>query len=336
MEVLAIIPARSGSKSVRDKNIRLLNGKPMLAYSIRHGQESNYINRIIVSTDSEKYAAVARQYGAETPFLRPAEYAQDASLDLDVFLHTLRYLRETEGYVPDLIVHLRPTYPIRDKKDIDQMIRLLIQNPEADSVRCVAPAKETPYKMWRMNEQGKLLPVLQEIKEACNMPRQQLPSIYYQNACIDVIRAKTITKLHSMTGEYILGYQMRHNYDIDTEEEFIRAERYLKMMSGGKKFVFDIDGVIADYCGNLNYADAGPNRKMIAAINKLYDAGNDIILFTARGSKTGINWQDVTRQQMEEWGVKYHELIFGKPDADYYVDDKMTDMEEILELAAGS
>ncbi|HOO28495.1 MAG TPA: hypothetical protein PLU43_08520, partial [Lachnospiraceae bacterium] len=91
-KILAIIPARSGSKSVTDKNIRLMDGKPMLAYSIGHAVRSKYINRVIVSTDSEKYAKIAKEYGAEIPFLRPAEYATDTALDFDVFFHALTFL----------------------------------------------------------------------------------------------------------------------------------------------------------------------------------------------------------------------------------------------------
>ena len=186
--------------------------------------------------------------------------------------------------------------------------------------------------MWRMDKGGRITPILEDIKEAYNMPRQQLPSIYYQNACIDVIRTKTILESHSMSGSYILGYKMEHNYDIDTEEEFTRADRYLNLISGNKKFVFDIDGVIAEYRENLDYAAAKPNQKMVSAINHLYDGGNYIVLFTARGTKTGIDWEDVTKKQMEDWGVKYHELKFGKPDADFYIDDKMADLEEITGL----
>ena len=213
MEVLAIIPARSGSKSVADKNIRPIGGKPMLAYSILHAKESGAVSRVIVSTDSPQYAEIAREYGAEVPFLRPAEYATDTALDIDVFLQ------------------LRPTYPIRDPKDIGRMVELLAQRPEADSIRCIAPAKELAYKMWRMGGRGRITPILTDIAEAYNMPRQQLPPIYYQNACIDVIRTRTILESHSMSGEYILGYQMGHNYDIDTEEEFARADRQLRLMA---------------------------------------------------------------------------------------------------------
>ena len=228
MEVLAIIPARSGSKSVRDKNIRDMAGKPMIAWSIEHAIKCESINRVIVSTDSQKYADIALEYGAEIPFLRPAELATDTALDYDVFKHALEYLAAEENYHPDIVVQLRPTYPIRDTSDIEAMIKMLVENPKADSVRCIAEANEVAYKMWREGEDGRIVPLLTDIPEAYNMPRQQLPKIYYQNACIDVMRASTVLEKHSMSGDVILGYKMNHNFDIDTEEEFKRAEEYLK------------------------------------------------------------------------------------------------------------
>lgn len=327
MNILAIIPARSGSKSVVDKNIRKINGKPMLSYSIEHAQKSKYINRIIVSTDSEKYAAIAKEYGAEIPFIRPAEYATDTALDIDVFYHALTYLKEKEGYVPEIVVQLRPTYPIRDVKDIDNMIEMLMSDESADSVRTIAPAKEIAYKMWRKNEDGTIVPILTDIDEAYNMPRQQLPKIYYQNACIDVARSRIILEQRSMSGKKILGYQMEHNYDIDTEEEFVKADQALRIRQGGQRFVFDIDGVIAVKRDDLSYDKAEPNEKMIRIINQLYDWGNEIILFTARGYVTGINWYPVTKASMDKWGVKYHELLMGKPNADFYVDDHFLPIE---------
>jgi len=330
-QILAVIPARSGSKSVPHKNIRLIDGKPMIAYSIEHALASGYINRVIVSTDSEEYAKIARQYGAEVPFIRPLEYAQDSSLDIDVFLHALRFLKETQDYVPDIIVQLRPTYPIRDAQDIDNMIEMMLKNDSIDSVRTVAPAKEIPHKMWYLSEQGLLEPILKDIPEAYNMPRQQLPQVMYQNANIDVIRTKVITEEHSMSGKKIAGYQMNKNFDIDTQEEFNRAAEYLKIKRGGKRFVFDVDGVIAQFREKLDYAEAEPNEKMIRIINQLYDCGNEIILFTARGYVTGIDWRETTQSQMKSWGVKYHELHTGKPNADYYIDDKMLSLEFLYE-----
>lgn len=321
-QIIAIIPARSGSKSVIDKNIRLLNEKPMLAYSIEQAKKSKYINRIIVSTDSEHYAKIAREYGAEVPFLRPAEYATDTSLDLEVFQHALEFLKKEEGYDADIVVQLRPTHPIRNPKDIDNMIEILLENPEADSVRSMALAKEIPHKMWYLDEHHQAKPILTEIKEAYNMPRQSLPKVYYQNASIDCVRSDVILEKNSMTGDMVLGYEMQENFDIDTEEEFLRAAAYLRLKEGKSRFVFDIDGVIAKFRQGLDYELAEPNIEMINIVNWLYDRGNEIILFTARGYVTGIDWYPVTEKQMRLWNVKYHELRMGKPNADYYVDDK--------------
>lgn len=227
-ETLAVIPARSGSKSVKDKNIRTMAGKPMIAYSIEHALNAPSIDRVIVSTDSEKYAAISREYGAEVPFIRPAEYATDTALDLDVFRHALSFLKENEGYEPDIVVQLRPTYPIRDIQDIENMIKYLREHPEVDSARCVAYANEIPYKMWYMDEKGLLEPLMKDIPECYNMPRQQLPKVYYQNACIDVFRANVVLEKNSMTGDNIAGYLMKENFDIDTEEDFLRAQEWLK------------------------------------------------------------------------------------------------------------
>lgn len=236
MNILAIIPARSGSKSVPHKNIRDICGKPMIAYSIEHGLKSKYINRVIVSTDSEQYADIARSYGAEVPFIRPAEYATDTALDIDVFRHALSYLRDNEGYEADIVVQLRPTYPIRRIEDIDRMIELCMEDDSIDSVRSMSLAKEIPYKMWVEDDNGTsagdlesfmVKPLIDSIQECYNMPRQQLPTVYYQNACIDVLRPRVIFEMNSMSGNVIMGYKMTENFDIDTEEEFIRAREYL-------------------------------------------------------------------------------------------------------------
>jgi CMP-N-acetylneuraminic acid synthetase len=332
MNILAIIPARSGSKSVPHKNIRNLAGKPMLAYSIEHALQSKCINRIILSTDSLDYAQIGEEYGAEVPFLRPEYLSTDTSLDIDVFSHCLNYLKDKDKYIPEIVVQLRPTYPIRDIKDIDNMIEMLIKNKGADSVRSLAPAKEIAYKMWRMDDQGYLTPILKDIPEAYNMPRQELPVIYYQNACIDVVRGNTILSEHSMSGTKIMGYEMQKNYDIDTEAEFKNAELYLSMTKGGKKFVFDIDGVIAKLQHNNEYSKAEPNQEVIDIINKLYNYGNKIVLLTARGYVTGIDWEKSTIEQLNKWGLQYHELHFGKPNADFYVDDKMLDLNALIQI----
>ena len=343
LKILALIPARSGSKTIPDKNIRLISGKPLLAYSIEHALYSKLINRTIVSTNSPVYAEIARKFGAEVPFLRPPEISQDTSTDLEAFQHALKWLHENENYVPDICVHLRPTYPIRNIEDIDAAIRILIENPDIDSVRSVTPASNTPYKMWFMGNDNLLSPVVKtEIKNAYNLPRQLLPQSYIQNACIDVVRTRVITELHSMTGSNIFGYVMEKNFDIDTEQHLEATERYLEQSDkteiGNKKtkdcetFCFDIDGVIATLTPDNQYDLAKPQSENIRLINSLYAQGNQIILFTARGSKTGIDWREITRKQMSQWGVKYHKLLFRKPSADYYIDDKSISMQQLKTL----
>ena len=335
---IAIIPARSGSKRVRDKNIRALLGKPLLAYSIEQAKASRSIERVIVSTDSPEYADIAWDYGAKIPFLRPKEIALDDSTDLQVFQHALRWLEENEKDVPEIVVHLRPTYPMRRVADIDAMIELVRAHPEIDSARSIAPAPFTPFKMWFRDEEGLLAPVVTcDIPEAYNMPQQELPAAYAQNACIDVVRARVILEKNSMTGSRIFGYVMAHNIDIDTEEDFQRAE--LEMLRAnpalvrGKTFCIDIDGVIAALTPNNEYTNAKPQTEFVRAVNQLYHAGCRILLFTARGYVTKRDWSETTRAQLEAWGVRYHELHFGKPAADFYVDDRMLALADLIPLA---
>lgn len=339
LEILALIPARSGSKRIPHKNIRTLNGKPLLAHSIEHARASTLINRVMVSTDSAEYAAIAREYGAETPFLRPPELAQDLSTDLETFEHALEWLQANENYTPDICVHLRPTYPIRQVSDIDAMIRVLIERPEVDSVRSIAVASETPYKMWLRSADGYLSPAApSEIRDAYNLPGQMLPTAYLQNACIDVVRTRVILEQKSMSGRRIYGYVMPDNYDIDTEAQlgavaskFEIPSMPVDLSSNPRTVCFDIDGVIATLTPNNQYDQSQPCQEAIDLINRLYAAGHRIILFTARGSATGLNWSTVTKQQLSDWGVLYHQLLFGKPAADYYVDDRAVTFHQLAE-----
>src|SRR5512136_1174120 len=194
-EVLALIPARGGSKSIPRKNIRSFAGHPLTAYSIAAGLQAETVTRVIVSTDDEQIAAVARQYGAETPFLRPAELAQDNTTDLPVFEHALGWLAEHESYRPEVVVQLRPTSPIRPPDCVDNAVRLLLDHPEADSVRGVVPSGQNPYKMWVVEPGSNVMqPMLQVqgMPEPYNAPRQQLPVTYWQTGHIDAIRPETI------------------------------------------------------------------------------------------------------------------------------------------------
>jgi CMP-N-acetylneuraminic acid synthetase len=338
MEVLAIIPARSGSKGIPDKNIRNCNGKPLLGYSIEHTKKARTVNRVIVSTDSVHYAEIAGKFGAETPFLRPAELSGNHSLDVEVFEYALCFLSDTENYKPDICVHLRPTHPVREARAIDDMVQTLILHPEWDSIRSVSPAAETSYKMWNLETNGLLTAVADcDIPEAYNAPRQILPKVYLQNACIDAVRSEVILTQHSMSGKRIGAYVQNIDFDIDSESDFFGAELYLeikeKLNAGSKLTVcIDIGGVIAEKNRENNYAIAKPIRSSIQTVNRLYDDGHRIILFTARGSATNTDWMSLTQKQLSDWGVRYTELRFGKPAADIYIDDRLIDINRLHEF----
>ena len=218
--IVAIIPARSGSKSVPRKNIKLLAGKPLIAYSILEAKKCQYLDRIIVSTDDLEIASVAKEYGAEVPFLRPKEIAKDDTPDLPVFQHAIEWIEKNNGSNPQIIVHLRPTSPLRRAQHIDAGIRLLRENREADSVRAVCVPSQTPFKMWHIVN-GFMEPLLcTEIPEAYNIPRQYLPKVYWQTGSVDVVRAATIRKKNSMTGGKILPLIVEEIYSIDVDNDF--------------------------------------------------------------------------------------------------------------------
>ena len=265
MKILVLIPARGGSKSIPRKNIRLLAGHPLIAYSIAAGRQARLVTRTIVSTDDEEIASVARQYGAETPFLRPAEFAQDNTTDFPVFTHALGWLKENEGYQPEIVVQLRPTSPIRPPELVDAAIQLLLDHPQADSVRGIVPSGQNPFKMWRVDEEGRMRPLLSVagIAEPFNAPRQALPLTYWQTGHIDAIRTRTILEKSSLSGDTILPLHIdpRYTIDIDTLKDWLRAEALvaqgdLPMVRPGPckrplpskvaLVVFDFDGVMTD------------------------------------------------------------------------------------------
>ena len=208
-EVLALIPARGGSKSIPRKNLLQIAGRPLIAYSIEHALASRHITRVIVSTDDTEIAEVARAHGAEVPFMRPAEFAQDQSTDLEVFRHALTALKADEGYTCECVVHLRPTGPLRLVARVDEAIELFLRHPEADSLRSVTWPEQTPYKMWRQRD-GYLEPLLriEGTPEPYCQPRQQLPEVLWQNGYVDIVRPRAILELGLMCGHRILPFVM--------------------------------------------------------------------------------------------------------------------------------
>jgi N-acylneuraminate cytidylyltransferase len=230
-QILGLIPARGGSKSVPRKNIRPLAGHPLIAYSIAAGLACARVGRVIVSTDDEEIAAISRAYGAAVPFMRPAALAGDDTLDLPVVEHALAWLEDREGYRPDIIVQLRPTSPLRPRGLIDRGIEILLGRPDADSARAVIPASQNPYKMWRSAEGGWIVPLLTNgLREPYNMPRQQLPATLWQTGHLDVVRRETVLTKHSLTGDRVLPIPVEVDFavDIDLARDFERAEDLLR------------------------------------------------------------------------------------------------------------
>ena len=232
--VLAVIPARGGSKSIPRKNIRLLAGKPLIGYSIEVARASELISRVIVSTDDEEIAAVGREFGAEVPFLRPPALARDDTPDMPVFRHALSWLREHEGYEPDVVVHLRPTCPIRRVETVDRAIQRYLSRPDVDSLRSVAVAQQTPFKMWFVGDGDMLRPVttVDGVSECYNMPRQALPRAFWQNGYIDVTRPDLILEKGTMTGSRILGFVVDEpSVEVDYADHLEAAEAILEARS---------------------------------------------------------------------------------------------------------
>lgn len=232
MEILAVIPARGGSKGLPGKNIRPLLGHPLISYSILAAQKIALVNRIIVSTDDQLIADVSIKYGAEVPVLRPSEYAQDHSTDFDVFNHLINWLKVNENYKPDYIIQLRPTSPVRKVGHMTEAIKKLTDS-NCDSLRIVTESPVTPYKMWTINNFDEpMVPLIQqnEISEPYNQARQKLPVKYWQIGYLDVICYDTLVNKRSMTGDTILPYYVDQEFaiDIDNLQDFIQAETYMK------------------------------------------------------------------------------------------------------------
>ena len=237
MEILAIIPARGGSKGLPRKNVLPLAGHPLIAWSVAAAVQCPAIRRTIVSTDDAEIGQEATRYGAQMPFVRPAQFAQDLSTDLEVFQHALRWLADHEGYVPDLVVQLRPTSPLRRMADLEACIARMQVREVADSLRIITEAPATPYKMWTLpdGEEGEMSPLLSlpGVAEPYNEPRQRLPKVYWQIGLLDVIRPAAILG-GSMSGNTILPYLVPSHdaIDIDEIESFAKAERILAEFPG--------------------------------------------------------------------------------------------------------
>lgn len=343
--VLALVPARGGSKSLPGKNRRIFAGHPLVAYSVAAGQQASSVDRVIVSTDDERIADIGRQYGAEVPFLRPPALARDDTLDLPVFEHALEWLAEQEGYRPEIVVQLRPTSPVRPPDCVDRAVALLRDHHQASSVRGVVPSGQNPYKMWREGRDGALQPLLEsELPEPYNQPRQALPQTYWQTGHIDAIRVETILG-GSMSGPVVFPLELPPEYavDIDNPVDWSKAEwrvthEPLPMVWPGRAprplpdrielVVLDFDGVLTDnrvWVDEHGVESVAANRSDGWGIGRLRAAGFEMLVLStepnpvveARCAKLGIENVHGVRDKggelqriLEQRGLNGEQVIF--------------------------
>ena len=219
-KVYAIIPARGGSKGIPKKNIFLLAGYPLIAYSIAAARLCSRIDRVIISTDSEEIANVGRKYGGEAPFMRPAELAGDLSPDRDFVMHALEWFEKNERAIPEYLVHLRPSTPLRDPALVDEAISTIISNPEATSLRSCHEALESPFKWFMRDENGYIYGFNPDDPRPgySNLPRQLFPAVYIPDGYVDVLRTSFVLNSDDIHGDRLFGYVSPMCYEVDSRE----------------------------------------------------------------------------------------------------------------------
>jgi len=215
MEILAIIPARKGSKGIINKNIKKINGKPLISYSIEAALNSKYINKVAVSTDSDEILEIADSYNVES-INRPQNLAQDDSTTIDAIKHTLNTLKESKNYFPEVLILLQPTSPLRDSNDIDEAMKMFLEDEDTDSIISIAKFIHDPLWSFKIEDEY-LSPYFDG--EFLNKRRQELPQLYLPNGAIYIIKTKKLLEKNSFILEKSKAYLMKRekSFDIDTE-----------------------------------------------------------------------------------------------------------------------
>lgn len=241
-DVIAVIPARSGSKGMPGKNIALLGGHPLIAYSIAAAKLAG-IERVWVSTDSEEYAVIARKYGAETPFLRPGEISADRSTDFQFMRHAMEWMLQHEISMPEYWLHLRPTTPIRDPVILGNAIDKILQHPEATSLRSGHEASESPFKWFLKDGDGFFQGLRDDLTaEKVNLPRQVYPKVYIPDGYIDIVRSSYVLHHQTLHGDRMLVFESPRCAEIDTKADFEYLEYQIRQFGSS----------LLDYLNNLN------------------------------------------------------------------------------------
>jgi CMP-N,N'-diacetyllegionaminic acid synthase len=342
--ILAVVPARGGSKGIPLKNLQTVGGRALVALAGDVARAVPCIDRAVVSTDHLLIRDAALKAGLDAPFLRPPELSGDRIGDLDVLTHALQATEADDGTRYDVVLMLQPTSPTRRPEHVQATLDKLV-NEHLDSVWTVSPTdlKAHPLKQLTVAADGRM--DYFDRRGATIIARQQLEPVYHRNGVAYALTRDCLLEQRQLLGAHagavVIDEPMAN---IDTPDDLAAAERLLTAeprhagvpgpAAAGKpaRLVVDIDGVLAAASLDPDYGKAQPMRANIAQLNALFDAGCEIVVYTARGSATGIDWAETTRNQLSAWGVRYHELRFGKPHADVYIDDRLLTLPLLLAM----
>ena len=340
---ICVIPCRAGSKRIKNKNQLTFLSQSLIQRAYDLANKSEVIDKIIISTNSQYYLDSINKTSKYIDIgLRSEKNSLDFSTDKD-FLDEIIIKLEKQNIIFEYIIHIRPTYPSLTKDKIDEAANYFLNFPKATSLKSVEKLSLLKEKCLQedKNDSKRLIDLDgKNDNRLTSLPSQKCTNLFAQTAAIDIYKVEII-KNGSLWGDYCLKFELGYyNADIDYSFDIPLAYSALDYLEVERKIInnktieisFDIDGVI--FSRNLiqNYSEVEPNYWVIDFINFLSEKGCKIIIFTARGTKTGKDWKKITISQLEKYSVSYDELVFGKPGSDFYVDDKNISLERLKTL----
>jgi len=329
---IAFIPVRGGSKSIPLKNIKILAGKPLVFWVANAASKAEFIDKVVVATDDAriKTAVESMNLPKVCVFDRDAENATDTASTESVILE---FIGDSNLNPDDNIFLIQATSPLLQADMIDDMFQKFMQSGKDSALSAVR------NKRFFWNEDGISLNY-----DVNHRPRRQdFLGCLMENGAVYINSVKNISNSKCRLSGTVFVYEMPEQMGLELDEpidwiimELLLAGTQVKHSVTSKTFCFDIDGVIGEKSDvkdmGGSYANNTANKEIIRICNKLYDNGNKIVLYTARGSNSGMDWSEITQKQLKSWGLKYHELHFGKPAADFYIDDKMLALSQLGRL----
>lgn len=331
MSNIAFIPVRGGSKSIPYKNIKILLGKPLVYWTASAANSAGCIDKVVIATDSEKIKSVVAGFnlGKVEIYDRTPENATDTASTESVMLE---YIENAKLSDEDNIFLIQATSPLLKSEHIEEMFLSMKAEKSDSALSCVR------NKRFFWSDDGVALNY-----DYKNRPRRQdFDGCFMENGACYINSVYNIKRDKNRLSGKICVYEMPDYTatEIDEPDDFLVIEKLMikhnknNELPQGKTFCFDIDGVLGEKADikdmNNDYFNNTPNKEMIKICNKLYENGNTIVLHTARGSGSGIDWRQKTIEQLTQWGVKFHSLTFGKPAADFYIDDKGVDINSFV------